>query len=55
MSLGRRHWCPGFDCSVCERKAEDRTARSFDSNSEEEHRIRQAERRYEAQILGRGL
>jgi hypothetical protein len=55
MSARRRHRCAGLDCPVCESVAEDRVSRSFDSRSEEEYETRRAERRYEAQLFGRGL
>ena len=45
------HMCPGDNCRVCEDRAERaRDGADFD----EEHAIRQAERRYEAQLFGRG-
>jgi len=47
-----KHRCPGRDCPVCEREAEERRdGVHFD----EEHAIRRAERRYEEQLFGRGL
>jgi hypothetical protein len=52
--MSRNHRCAGLDCPVCERAAEERAERrrEFDSRSDEEYVIRQAERRYEAQLFG---
>ena len=50
-----KHRCAGDDCPVCQDIAEERAARTFESRSDEEYQTRQAERRYEAQLFGRGL